>query len=271
MTAESANKILQAVRETAPLVHCITNPISIHLCANGILAVGARPIMAEHPGEVAEITATASALLLNLGNITDSRMESMLLSGTAARKRGIPIVLDAVGAACSRLRRSFAKSLISQVSPTVIKGNYSEILALSDGTYESAGVDTDPNVKQDMVFAAMRKLSAQNGAIILASGKTDLIMDRKTLIRVQNGTTSLSRITGTGCLLGALTACFLSARPDICGAATACVVLGISGETADTEKGAGTFTAGLLDALSTLDDKQIKTLLKTEESGIENI
>ena len=98
--------ICRAVRDQKPLIHCITNPISIHQCANAVLAVGGRPIMAEHPAEVQEITATARALMLNLGNITDVRMESMYLSAQAAREGKIPILLDAVGVACSRLRRS---------------------------------------------------------------------------------------------------------------------------------------------------------------------
>ena len=137
------HSIRSKVKECHPLIHCITNPISIHQCANAILAVGARPMMAEHPKEVREITESADALLLNLGNITDARMESMMISTKAAKQKGIPIVLDAVGVACSTLRRSFARELLKTVSPTVIKGNYSEISALYHEKYHSVGVDAD--------------------------------------------------------------------------------------------------------------------------------
>ena len=111
-----------------PLIHCITNPISINQCATAILAVGAKPIMAEHPKEVAEITKTADALMLNIGNITDARMEAMPIALREASKKNIPIVLDIVGLACSSLRKSFVNGLMNEAMPTVIKGNYSEIL-----------------------------------------------------------------------------------------------------------------------------------------------
>ena len=105
---ESLPAMLRALRTEAPLIHAITNPISINQCANAVLALGARPIMAEHPREVEEITATAAALLLNLGNLTDVRMEAMWRSAGTARELGIPVVLDAVGVACSRLRRALS-------------------------------------------------------------------------------------------------------------------------------------------------------------------
>ena len=103
--SENLTPVLRAIRDRAPLIHAITNPISITQCANAVLALGARPIMAEHPREVEEITATAAALLLNLGNITDVRMEAMERAAEAAGKNGVPVVLDAVGVACSRMRR----------------------------------------------------------------------------------------------------------------------------------------------------------------------
>ena len=130
--------MLDTLRRRSPLIHAITNPISITQCANAVLALGCRPIMAEHPGEVEEITATASALLLNLGNITDVRMESMARSARTARQNGIPITLDAVGAACSRLRRNYARQLMEASAPAVLKGNYAEIVALTDPV-EGAG------------------------------------------------------------------------------------------------------------------------------------
>ncbi len=128
----SIAEIRKYTKEAAPLIHCITNPISIHDCANIILAAGARPIMAEHPAEVAEITAVASALMLNLGNITDARIESIQRALKEANRRKIPVLLDLVGVTCSSLRREFARKLLTDGRFAVIKGNISEILAAAD-------------------------------------------------------------------------------------------------------------------------------------------
>ena len=127
MNSVIINDIRKKTRNKKPVVHCITNPISINLCANGVLAVGAKPIMAEHPLEVAEITKTADVLVLNLGNITDARIRSIKISAKIAHEHNIPFVIDAVGVACSQLRRNLIRELLKEIKPTAIKGNYSEI------------------------------------------------------------------------------------------------------------------------------------------------
>lgn len=285
------NIIRNKVKETKPLIHCITNPISIHQCANAILAVGARPMMAEHPGEVQEITVSADSLLLNLGNITDVRMESMLIAAKTAKQKGIPIVLDAVGVACSALRREFASELLKTVTPTVIKGNYSEINALFYEAYRSVGVDADVSLEPDHVSRAAVALAEAKGTVILASGETDIITDGKRLVYGHNGTPQLATVTGTGCMLGALCAAYLSANENtevvqnvqdtesdklsetkaVDAAVTACAVLGICGELAGSEAGSGSFMVKLMDALSTLMDAELETHLKMEERRIEKI
>ena len=164
------NEMRAAVRDRRPLIHCITNPISINQCANAVLAAGARPIMAEHPAEVKEITESADALVLNLGNITDVRMESMEIALRAAKEKGIPVVLDAVGTACSGLRRVFAARLLATAKPAVLKGNYSEIYALYRTAYRSAGVDADAALGEDEVREAAGELAGKYGITVLASG-----------------------------------------------------------------------------------------------------
>ena len=205
--------IRKTVRQTQPLIHCITNPISINQCANGILAIGARPMMAEHPKEVSEITRTAQALMLNLGNITDVRMESMLICAKTAKEMGIPILLDAVGIACSTLRREYIRELLNTATPTVIKGNYSEIQALFRDSYRCTGVDADSGLDIHTVDQAAVSLARSLGTVILASGKVDIVTDGKCLYHIHNGTPLLSQVTGTGCLQGALNAslifCFI--------------------------------------------------------------
>lgn len=258
-----------AVRERSSLIHCITNPISINQCANAILAVGGRPIMAEHPREVSEITATAGALMLNLGNITDVRMEAMRLSVRTAAEHGTPILLDAVGVACSKLRRDYACSLMEAVTPAVIKGNYSEINALYQESYRASGVDADAALDAQTVERAAAALARARRTVVLASGKVDIVTDGTRLIRVRNGTPQLSCVTGTGCMLGALTAAYLSAASGLDAAVTACAVLGICGQLAETERGSGSFMVGLLDALSTLQDAELERYMDLEEIEIE--
>ena len=263
--------IRKTVKEHQPLIHCITNPISINQCANAILAIGARPMMAEHPKEVSEITQTAQALMLNLGNITDARMESMLISAKTARENGIPFLLDAVGIACSTLRREFVKELLNTAIPTVIKGNYSEVRALYQQSYRSSGVDADSSLDIHIIDQAALSLARSLGTVILASGKVDIVTDGSHLYHIHNGTPQLSQITGTGCLQGALCAAYLSAKSGLDAVITGCSVLGICGELAQTDGGNGTFLCGLLDALSTLTDAEIEQHLMLEERNVEEI
>lgn len=261
--------IRHAVRNRQPMIHCITNPISINQCANAILAVGARPMMAEHPKEVAEITRTAGSLMLNLGNITDARMESILLSAETAKEQGIPFLLDAVGIACSTLRREYVKTLLNRAIPTVIKGNYSEILALYRESYRCSGVDADTSLDIRTVDHAAVSLARSLGTIILASGGVDIVTDGNRHYHVHNGTPQLSQITGTGCLQGALCGAYLSAKPGLEAVLTGCAVLGICGELVRTDRGSGTFLCNLMDALSTLTDADIEQHLKLEEINLE--
>ena len=268
---QAIRKIRREVRDQQPLIHCITNPISINQCANAILAIGARPMMAEHPKEVSEITRTAQALMLNLGNITDARMESMLISAKTANEMGIPILLDAVGISCSSLRREYVKNLLNTAIPTVIKGNYSEIQALYRDSYRSSGVDADSSLDTHTIDHAALSLAPSLGTIILASVKVDIVTDGKRLYHIHNGTSLLSQVTGTGCLQGALCASYLSAKPGMEAVITGSAVLGICGELAQTDRGTGTFLCNLMDALSTLTDVEMEQNLKLEEIDIEEI
>jgi len=261
------NEICGAVREKRPLIHCITNPISINQCANAILAAGARPIMAEHPAEVREITETADALMLNLGSITDVRMQSMEISLRAAKEKKIPVVLDAVGTACSGLRRVFAIRLLEISAPAIIKGNYSEIYALYRAAYRASGVDADSALTEEEVREAAGVLARKYNTTVLASARTDIVTDGVRYIQIRNGTPQLAAVTGTGCMLGALCGVFLSVCPGMEAAGTACAVLGACGQIAETPKGNGSFMVNLMDALSTAQDRQLEELIRMEEIG----
>ncbi len=262
-------EIRKKLKLTNPLIHSITNPISINQCANAIIAVGAKPIMAEHPQEVADITKTAGALMLNLGNITDVRMQSMMISAESASKNNIPFVIDVVGIACSELRRNYAYKLLKKYKPCVIKGNYSEIKALYSSEYSSVGVDSDIYLDKESVSKIAYKLAKEYNTIILASGKVDIVTDGNKIIHINNGTQQLSCITGTGCMQGALCSCYISVCQNITSVVTACAVMGICGELSETEKGNGTFMVNLMDNLSVLLDENIQKYLSVEEFNIE--
>lgn len=253
-----------AAKNSGALIHCITNPISINQCANVVLAVGCKPIMAEHPREVSSITASAKALLLNLGNITEVRLKSIRISAETAHNRGIPFVLDAVGVACSELRRKFALKIIEKCRPAVIKGNYSEINALYRRGYTSSGVDADSNLSKEAISEAAEFLAKKYGCVVLASGKADIITDGKRRILVRNGTPQLSQITGTGCMLGALTACFLPEGNALAAASAACGIMGIAGEKAFNGNMNGSFLTSLIDEISSFEPELFKNELNME-------
>lgn len=257
---EPISEIRSAVRNKSPLIHCITNPISINSCANVILTAGGRPIMAEHPEEAAIVTSSAGAVMLNLGNITDVRKQSMMISASEAVSKGIPFVLDVCGAACLPTRRLYALELISRYTPSVVKGNYSEITALLHEDHFSSGVDADAALTAEAVSITAVTLAKKFGTVILASGKTDIVTDGSSLALINNGSPQLGTITGTGCMQGALCAAYLSAGTALDAAIAASTVFSICGQLAETDKGSGTFGVNLLDALSTVTDEQINRL-----------
>lgn len=270
MTIQRLLEARQSVRLHNPLIHCITNPISINDCANAVLAVGAQPVMAEHPLEVAAVTRGASALLVNLGNVTDARLEAMRVSGAEARDCGIPCVLDLVGVGCSLLRLQFARKFVGEYHPAVIKGNLTELKAFAGSPSGAFGVDAaaeDRLTPESLpsVSDQLLRLSRRVGAAVLATGETDLVTDGSRLWLLRNGVPMLSRVTGTGCVAGALTAVYLSACGGPAAAALAVSSLGIAGERAAlSARGTGSFRAALLDELGTLDDRTFSSVLRLE-------
>lgn len=262
-------ELLKKIKEKSPLIHGITNPISINTCANATLALGARPIMAEHPKEVFEITKTSKCLLLNLGNITDIRMKSMEISADCANLHHVPIVLDLVGVSCSALRHTFADLLLKQKNIAVIKGNYSEIYAMYSDSYQSNGVDAEDFINISMAATAAKAMAVKYNTTVIASGKIDIVANNEKIIFVHNGTKTLSEITGTGCLLGMITACCLSMDRTIMSAVYACAILGICGELSVTKNGYGSFYTNLWDNISKINDDTIKKYIKTEEKDFE--
>ena len=243
------------------LIHCITNPISINDCANMVLAMGAQPMMAEHPAEAARITAGADALALNLGNLTDARLTSMRLSMACAHDRGIPTVLDCVGVGCSTLRLDYARALIRDFRPQVIKGNLSEWKALCGRGERVGGVDLSAADQAERVTDHLSWLAGYaraNHTVALVSGAEDLITDGQAAYLVSNGHPMLARLTGTGCMLNVLTAAWLAAADPVTAAVQACAVLGLCGErAAGVSRGPGSLRSNLLDEVYALTDQEL--------------
>ena len=251
------------------LVHCITNPISIKQCADTVLSAGARPIMAEHPLEAAEITETAAALMLNTGNITDARMRSITISAQTANKNNIPFILDVVGISCSRLRKEYIEKLLGTTAPTIIKGNYSEICALYDRSYKSSGIDAHASAYYEKTLNSSVRLAGTLGCVILASGQRDIVTNGEKIFFIDNGSPRLGEITGTGCMLGALTAAYLTRAGALSAAAAACATLGICGEKAARCRGMGSFSTALFDELSLISKKEIMERIRVKEDIFE--
>lgn len=267
---ERIKKARRDIVKAKPLIHCITNPISINDCANIVLAVGGRPMMAEHPGEVAEITAVAGALALNLGNITDARLKSMAIAAKTAKEREIPVILDLVGTACSSMRKEYAAQLIDESCPAVIKGNISEVLATCGMDIVSSGIDANEgDLLNSGNLASYRQVlrpwAAKHNTVLLVSGPTDYVTDGKTDYLCNNGNEMLSSITGTGCMLNALTAVFLTALAPVEAAAFAASLMGMAAEKASIAAGGpGSFHMMFFDELYRLSDDDIVEMAKVK-------
>lgn len=267
ITINKLLQIRQSVKLKKPLIHCITNPISINDCANIVLAVGAKPIMAEHPLEVHEITTASKALGVNLGNITDIRMKSMLISGKVAFEKKIPQVIDLVGVGCSKLRLEYAKKFISQCHPDVIKGNMSEIKAIYGIESNSKGIDvgefdivTEKNSERSIEM--LKKMSLQTRAVIAATGVVDIITNGIDTYLISNGCEMLSMVTGTGCMLNALIASYISSKNIFGGTVLAVALMGICGELSQHVKGTGSFKTELIDNMFSISDDMIIEKIK---------
>lgn len=255
---EEVTHSLQAVRHQHPLVHNITNYVVMNSTANLLLSVGASPVMAHAVEEVEEMAGIAGALVLNIGTLSAPWIVAMRKAGAVAKRRGIPIVLDPVGAGATIYRTETASLLTREVQPSIIRGNASEILALAGGTSGTQGVDSRHPVEAARGAAAALAKSA--GAVVSVTGPEDFITDGRREARVQNGHPLMARITGTGCAATAITGAFAAVTPDPFVAATAAlVVFGIAGElAAEGNPRPGTFAVRLADALDEVAAEHIR-------------
>ena len=252
-------QIFENVRRQCPLVHNITNYVTVNDCANMLLACGGSPIMADELEDAVEITAICGGLNLNIGTLNQRTIPAMFAAGKRAKELGHPVVLDPVGAGASRLRTDTALGLLNEAHPTVIRGNISEIKTLALGSGTTKGVDADVADKVteetlDGTVSFAKNFAQRTGAVIAITGAIDIVADGERAFCIRNGRPEMSAITGTGCQLSALAAAFVTASPDKPLEATAAAVcaMGLCGEIAFTRlteaEGNSTYRNYIIDA-----------------------
>lgn len=232
-------QIFEDVRHTSPLIHNITNYVTVNDCANMLLACGSSPIMADEQEDAVEITAICGGLNINIGTLNRRTIPAMYAAGKRANELGHPVVLDPVGAGASTLRTKTALGLLKEVKFAVIRGNISEIrtLALGNGTTKGVDADVADRVTEENLDGAVafaRDFACRTGAVVAVTGAIDIVTDGERAFCIRNGRPEMSAITGTGCQLSALTAAFVTANPDrlLEAAAAAVCAMGLCGEIA---------------------------------------
>jgi hydroxyethylthiazole kinase len=256
--AQKAANNLKNLREKKPLIHNITNYVVMNYTANALLACGASPVMAHAVEEVEEMVSFAGALVLNIGTLTPYWIDSMLKAGKRANKLNVPIILDPVGSGATRLRTGSAKRLIDELSITVVRGNASEVLSLAKEGSKTKGVDSIHSV--DEASDAALILAKELYTTLAITGPVDLVTDGERIYRVSNGHELMGYVTGTGCTATAIIGAFLAVDSDpVEATTTALAYFGLAGEKAAMAAQApGSFQMAMLDALYTIDEKQIE-------------
>ncbi|MCF0073378.1 hydroxyethylthiazole kinase [Dyadobacter sp. CY261] len=253
---------LQKLRASAPLVHNITNFVVMNFTANALLAVGASPVMAHATEEVEDMVSIADALVVNIGTLSLQWVEGMKLAMKKAAQLGKPIILDPVGAGATPYRNSVLAELLETASPTIIRGNGSEILALAGASVQTKGVDSTAD-STDSIGAA-RVLSKRFGAVVSVSGAVDVIVHGSRIGWVSNGVPLMTKVTGMGCSASALAGAFAAVCPDPFEAAvSAAATMGVCGELAfRNAKLPGSFQIAFLDTLSEISPAHLQELSK---------
>lgn len=252
--------MLENVRAKSPLVHNITNYVTVNDVANVLLAAGGSPIMSDDADDVEDITSICGGLNINIGTLNKNTIPSMFLAGKKANALGHIVLLDPVGAGASRLRTDTANRLMQEVRFDAVRGNISEIKTLCTGSGSTKGVDADAvdavtKANLDNGVQLVKTFAAQTGCIIAVTGAIDLVSDGERCWCIRNGRAEMSRITGTGCQLSALMTAFLVANPDrkLDAAAAAVCMMGLAGEIgwANMQPGDGnsTYRNRIIDAI----------------------
>lgn len=258
--------ILSAVQCRQPLVHQITNYVTVTDCANATLAIGGSPVMAHSLGEAADMASVSQALVLNIGTPDERIAEAMLLAGKAANRKGIPVLLDPVGAGATSFRKELCETLLRELQIAILRGNQAEIRALLQLSSGSRGVDSLDDQED---FSRLAAQAAKKFRCVTAvTGRIDCISDGDRIIRIANAHPLLQKITGTGCMCSALCAtCAAVATENLLeAAATGVAISGVAGEIAAEKmlphQGTGSFHRQLMDAFSTMTAETLRQKIK---------
>lgn len=252
---------LDAVKQRRPLVHCVSNIVSANDCANLALAVGASPMMAQAPQEMADITAISAATVLNTGTPDEEKFQVCMLCGKEVVKLGRPVVLDPVGVGASPWRLERTLELLHLFTPTILRVNLGEAQALSLGGGREQGVDSPATATRAERLEAAGRLARQRRTTVLLSGPEDIATDGQAVWCVSGGSEWMSRVTGTGCMLSVLCGVFAAVEPDpVSAAALASAFWKVCSQRAERqagERGPGSFHTALLDAAGTLSAEEL--------------
>ena len=276
MDSKVLGSALENVRSQVPLVHCITNYVTVNDCANALLACGGSPIMSDEPEDVADITSICGGLVLNIGTLNARSIEGMHVAGARAGELGHAIVLDPVGAGASALRTKTAADLIDTLPITVVRGNMSEVKTIAGTAAATRGVDVNPDdaVTEDNLAASAafaRELAAKLGCVVAITGAIDIVASADRAVAIRNGVPTMGKITGTGCMLTCVVAAYAVANPDDVFTATVAAIAGhgLAGEVAAARMtpadGNGSFRTYLLDAICNMSTDQLVAGAKSEE------
>ncbi len=254
----------EKVRKEKPLVHHITNWVTIYDCANIVRAFGALPVMAHAREEVEDMTGIAGALVLNIGTLTSKLVESMVLAGKKANKKGIPVVLDAVGVGATPFRNEKAAELLEKVKIDVVKGNTSEIAALAGFEAETKGVESMGASESPVEIT--RELAKARKCVAVITGKEDVVSGNGKTYLVKNGHSMMGEFVGSGCMSASVIGSFAAVEKDFAAAATAALsCFGIAGELAEkNSRGPASYKNNLFDEVYSLDSEKINEMKKIE-------
>jgi hydroxyethylthiazole kinase len=260
MESSEIGTLLDEVRRKAPVVHHLTNWVTIYDCAQIVKVFGASPVMAHAPEEVEEMVGIASALVLNIGTLTVDLVESMKKAARRANERRIPVVLDVCGAGATRLRDAKCFELLEQCRIDIVKGNASEVARIAGEKVTTRGVDA-AEISKDPVDVA-RQLARARSCTVVITGKEDVVSDGAATLMVRNGHPIMSRIVGTGCMAASVIGTFAAVEADrVRAAAAGLACFEIAAElAARSSKGPGSFKEALFDAVASLDRAAVEQL-----------
>lgn len=248
------NRLIEKVRECNPLIHNMTNIVVTNFTANGLLALGASPVMAYAKEEVAEMASMAGALVLNMGTPRQDEVEAMIIAGKSANAHEVPVLFDPVGAGATAYRKEVAATILEEVSVSILRGNAAEIASLVGETWNAKGVDAGTG--NGDVISIAKTAAKKFHAVVVITGKEDVVTDGERTYVIRNGHNILTRVTGTGCLLTSVIGAFVAVEKDyVQAAASALVFYGVAAELAaskTSEQGPGSFQIEFLNQLASV-------------------